>query len=74
VGAKGDGKMSHDKELIDKLGGSTKVAGRLGYSVQRVQNWKIRGVPAKVRLDHPHVFPFSSPPNQHGHDTNLKGK
>lgn len=50
--------MSSDKDLIDDLGGSTKLAARLGYSVQRVENWKKRGIPAQVRLDHPDVFPL----------------
>jgi len=50
--------MSSDKDLIESLGGATKVAARLGCSVQRVQNWKDRGIPAQVRLDHPDVFPL----------------
>ena len=50
--------MHSDNELIENLGGSTKLATRLGYSVQRVQNWKERGIPAQVRLDHPDVFPL----------------
>jgi hypothetical protein len=50
--------MSSDKELIENLGGSAKLAVRLGYSVQRVENWKKRGIPAQVRLDHPDVFPL----------------
>lgn len=49
-----------DKDLIESLGGATKLAARLGpgYSVQRVQNWKDRGIPPQVRLDHPDVFPL----------------
>lgn len=50
--------MSSDKDLIENLGGPAKLAARLGYSVQRVQNWKGRGIPAQVRLDHPEVFPL----------------
>lgn len=50
--------MSSDKDLIDSLGGSTKLAARLKCSVQRVQNWKERGIPPQVRLDHPDVFPM----------------
>jgi len=50
--------MPTDKELIESLGGPAKVAARLGYTVQRVQNWKERGIPAQVRLDHPDVFPL----------------
>lgn len=45
-------------EVIDSHGGPTKVAERMGIlsepgSVQRVSNWKRRGIPAEVRLDHP---------------------
>ncbi len=50
--------MLSDKDLIEQLGGATKIAARLGCSVQRVQNWKDRGIPAQVRLDHPDVFPL----------------
>lgn len=50
-----------DNDLIRALGGPTKVAELLGYDkakggVQRVQNWLERGIPAKVKLDHPHIF------------------
>jgi len=48
--------MSNDKEQIDRLGGSAKVAQMLGYTVQRVQNWKDRGIPAKEKLAHPEIF------------------
>lgn len=52
--------MSSDKELIESLGGSAKLALLLGFSVQRVENWKERGIPPRVRLDHPHIFPLPS--------------
>lgn len=46
----------NDKELIEKLGGATVVAKTLGYEgkkgVCRVLNWKRRGIPPKVRLEH----------------------
>lgn len=49
-----------DWSLVLSLGGATKVAERLGWSaaggVQRVQNWKYRGIPAIVRLEHPRLF------------------
>lgn len=50
-----------DKELILKLGGPTKVAMRLKYDLkkggaQRVQNWMARGIPSKVKVDHPDLF------------------
>jgi hypothetical protein len=53
--------MSDDKNVIQSLGGPARVAELLGYDkhggVQRVQNWTVRGIPAKVRLDNPHIFP-----------------
>lgn len=52
--------MHSDEEVITHLGGPTKLAATLGLtkrgSVQRVQNWKVRGIPSKVRLDHQGVF------------------
>lgn len=53
--------MSTDTELIERLGGPAKLAERLGYDkraggIQRVQNWLTRGIPAKVKLQHPEVF------------------
>lgn len=48
------------KQLIERLGGPAKVAEMLGFKksggVQRVQNWKERGIPASVILDHQSVF------------------
>lgn len=50
-----------DWQLILDLGGPTKVADLLGLpregGAQRVQNWKTRGIPAAVKLDHPRLFP-----------------
>ncbi len=46
-----------DKEILLKLGGSTKVAELLGFKdKQRVQNWMKRGIPAKIKLQSPHIF------------------
>lgn len=53
--------MTTDKEQIERLGGSAEVARMLGYTVQRVQNWKDRGVPAKVKLTRPDLFPAPKP-------------
>jgi len=55
--------MKTDKELIEALGGAAKVVELLGWKgrpgqVQRVHNWRSRGIPAKVRLDYPDVFPL----------------
>ena len=53
-------RMKSDSQLIDDLGGPARVAERLGYDklggVQRVQNWKTRGIPSKVKLEHPDLF------------------
>ena len=49
-------KVMSDKEKIEKLGGSTVVAEKIGYSVQRVQNWKLRGIPSKEKLKFPEIF------------------
>lgn len=49
--------IESDKEIILKLGGSTKVAELLGFKdKQRVQNWMKRGIPAKIKLQYPHIF------------------
>jgi hypothetical protein len=53
--------MNDDSKLIDDLGGPAKLAELLGYSkvdggVQRVHNWRTRGIPSKVRLEHPEIF------------------
>jgi hypothetical protein len=53
--------MNQSQHIIDRLGGPTKVAELLGWSdkpgqVQRIQNWKTRGIPARVLLDHQDVF------------------
>jgi hypothetical protein len=42
--------------VIDALGGSAKVATDLGYTVQRVNNWKRRGIPADVLWDNIKYF------------------
>ena len=50
----------NDSELIEQLGGPTKVAELLKYDkhggVQRVQNWLTRGIPPKVKLERPDLF------------------
>jgi len=50
-----------DSELIDKLGGPAELARKLAFStakggVQRVHNWRGRGIPAAVKLKHPELF------------------
>jgi hypothetical protein len=49
-----------DADLIDELGGPAKVCELLSIpkhgGVQRVQNWKARGIPARVKLERPDLF------------------
>jgi hypothetical protein len=49
-----------DKEIIEKLGGSSKVAALLQLGGRfpqiRVNQWKTRGIPAKIKLQYPHIF------------------
>jgi len=49
-----------DALLIEKLGGPSAVARALGFEmprgVQRVQNWKYRGIPEVLLLKRPDVF------------------
>ncbi|WP_159917853.1 hypothetical protein [Pantoea sp. 18069] len=52
--------MHPDTQLIGRFGGATKLAARLGFpikggGVQRVQNWKGRGIPASVERDNPWI-------------------
>lgn len=52
--------MKSDAQLIAELGGPAKVAELLGYKKsgghQRVHNWISRGIPARVKLEHPEIF------------------
>lgn len=55
-----DSQIKKDAELIERLGGPASVAKLLGYGmpfgVQRVSNWRVRGIPAKVKLERPDLF------------------
>lgn len=48
--------MSVEELVIEQLGGVTVLAKRLGYSnskgPQRVSNWKRRGIPPRILLEH----------------------
>ncbi|MDB5965169.1 MAG: putative phage protein [Polaromonas sp.] len=52
--------ITRDKQLINDLGGPSKVAEMLGLpklgGQQRVQNWLARGIPAAVKVDRPDLF------------------
>ncbi len=55
-----DKKPHADWHLIQVLGGPAEVARRLGWKpsggVQRIQNWKFRGIPEVIRLRRTDVF------------------
>lgn len=55
-----ENQIKKDVYLIEQLGGPTAVAKLLGYElpfgVQRVSNWRARGIPAKVKVEHPDLF------------------
>jgi hypothetical protein len=59
-----------DAELIENLGGPAKVCDLLKISkqggVQRVQNWKVRGIPARVKVERPDLFLGQAPTVQPG--------
>lgn len=52
--------IDRDVELIRKLGGPSKVAELLQIDkrggAQRVQNWLVRGIPAKEKVRRPDIF------------------
>ncbi len=52
--------MATDRDLIERLGGPSKLAKLLNYpkgrGAQRVHNWLKRGIPARVKLEHPSLF------------------
>lgn len=49
-----------DAELIDYHGGPTRLAAKLGWlegrAIQRIHNWRSRGIPAAVKLERPDLF------------------
>jgi len=53
--------ISNDSKIIDDLGGPAVLCEKLGYSkekggVQRISNWKRRGIPASVILQNQQIF------------------
>jgi len=53
--------MMTDSEIIDSLGGDTAVAKLLGFDLkkggaQRVHNWRERGIPSEIKLNHSEIF------------------
>lgn len=47
--------LEADIALIDRIG-VAQLAALLGYTYQRVNNWKYRGIPFKERAMRPEVF------------------
>lgn len=51
---------TEDAALIKKLGGPSKVAELICIEkrggAQRVQNWMVRGIPAAIKVQFPHLF------------------
>ncbi|AEI76532.1 hypothetical protein CNE_1c11770 [Cupriavidus necator N-1] len=50
-----------DWQIIEDLGGATEVAKLLGYDkkrggIQRIHNWRVRGIPSAVKVAHPGLF------------------
>lgn len=60
--------IEDDCQLIDRLGGSAKVAVLLGFNryggTQRVDNWKRRGIPSHIKVKHPDIFMAPAPAHQ----------
>ncbi|RYH67824.1 MAG: hypothetical protein EON54_03800 [Alcaligenaceae bacterium] len=49
-----------DAQLIDHHGGPARLAEKLGWkeagAIQRIHNWRSRGIPAAVKLKYPTIF------------------
>ena len=58
----------NDEQLINSLGGPAKVAELLKFEMPggryRVQNWKKRGIPSSVKVDHANIFLRKQPRKQ----------
>lgn len=56
-----------DAELIEALGGPTRLSDELGYprdgGPQRVSNWKTRGIPPAVKWERKDLFLRDSSPD-----------
>lgn len=51
-----DPNLDADNALISELGGVAELARLLDYTIQRVQNWKTRGIPAEEKIKRPDLF------------------
>lgn len=56
-----DTTIKKDAERIAELGGPAAVARLLGFDpacgTQRVHNWTTRGIPVRIKYQHPELFP-----------------
>lgn len=53
-----------DAQIILRYGGATALARMLGLSSpQRVHNWLVRGIPARVKIEYPDLFLKTSETN-----------
>ena len=52
--------IDRDREIIHRYGGPSKVAELIGLDkrggAQRVQNWLVRGIPSRVKVEFPSMF------------------
>lgn len=52
--------ISEDAAIIEREGGGAVLARKLGLKgprpADRVNNWKVRGIPAAIKLMYPEVF------------------
>lgn len=42
--------------LIDSLGGPAELSRKTGFTVQRINNWKVRGIPSSAKIKFPDLF------------------
>ena len=43
-------------DIIQNMSEQKKVAKKLGFTTERVNNWLVRGIPARVMLDNHKLF------------------
>ena len=50
-----DIKQHEDWKFVDSYG-PAELAKKLGYSIQRVHNWKYRGIPPREKIKHREIL------------------
>ena len=48
--------LHDDAKLIEALGGTTILARKFGYSQQRINNWRYRGIAPRVLLNNTRLW------------------